>query len=63
VTIPETLRAPCKGPKTPLRTQRDDDRYKIGMEAALAKCSDRGDKLVEIIDETNPKRKKRFGLF
>jgi hypothetical protein len=33
------------------------------MEAALAKCSDRGDKLVEIIDETNPKRKKRFGLF
>lgn len=63
MTIPESLRAPCKGPTTPLRTQLDDDRYKIRMEAALAKCSDRGDKLVGIIDKQNPPRKKRFGLF
>lgn len=63
IFVAQNLRAPCKGPTSAFRTQADDDTYKVRMEEALAGCSTRGDTLVQIIDGTNPKRKKRFGLF
>jgi hypothetical protein len=66
LTVPQTLRAPCKGPTSPLRTQADDDALKVRYEEAIVACSKRGDTLVELIDGVNqvvePKRK-RFGLF
>lgn len=63
IHVPQALREPCRGPTTPLRTQADDDTYKVRMEAALAGCSSRGDTLVQIIDGAQPKKRKRFGLF
>lgn len=62
LTVPKTLREPCKGPTSPLRTQADDDALKVRYEEALGACSKRGDTLVELIDGANavvakPKRK------
>lgn len=48
-----------------MRTQADDDTFKVQQEAALKACDARGTALVEIIDGANGalKPKKRFGIF
>ena len=56
--VPESLRAPCKGPTTAMLKQADNDTYAVGMEYALKACSARGDALVSILDASGVKKKR-----
>jgi hypothetical protein len=48
-----------------MRTQADDDAYKVRMEDALASCSAKKDAISELVDAFNKlmKPKKLFGVF
>lgn len=62
--VPQSFRADCSRPNPAgIISVGDLASFALRQDAAISECNSVRKRLVEIIDETNPKRKKRFGLF
>ena len=64
VNVPQSLRAECSRPDpSGVISVGDLASFSLRQDAAISECNSARRQLVGIIDQTNPKRKKLFGLF
>ena len=62
INVATEFRKPCVGATTPMRTQADDDAFKMAQERALQECDSKRVGLVNLIDKAQRKPKPWWAL-